>query len=152
VGNGKETDDDGREEDHQAGKRFHDGQEQGKKTPNELYLEDCTSCACVNPNLCCDTMLGICNLHYQGAKGHIYSTCTGHKYAGNHLTDGKNTIYNIHLTISITSDPGLNRPTSVRDMLPQISHGKYAAHKTVYQRLNKSVLIASSLGEKRFDQ
>jgi hypothetical protein len=44
-------------------------------------------------------MLGISNLHYQGAKGHIYSTCTEHKYAGNPLTDGENTIYNIHLTI-----------------------------------------------------
>jgi hypothetical protein len=69
-----------------------------KKTPNELYLEDCTSCACVNPNLGSDTMLGICNLHYQGAKGHIYSTCTWHKYAGNPLIDGENTIYSIHLT------------------------------------------------------
>jgi hypothetical protein len=46
-----------------------------------------------------DTMLGISNLHYQGAKGHIYSTCIGHKYAENPLTDGENTIYNIHLTI-----------------------------------------------------
>jgi hypothetical protein len=45
-----------------------------------------------------DTMLGICNLHYQVAKGHIYSTCTERKYAGNPLTDGENTIYNIHLT------------------------------------------------------
>jgi hypothetical protein len=49
-------------------------------------------------NLGSDTMLRICNLHYQGAKGHIYSTCTGCKYAGNPLTDRENTIYNIHLT------------------------------------------------------
>jgi hypothetical protein len=45
-------------------------------------------------------MLGICNLYYQGAKGHIYSTCTGRKYAENPLTDGENTMYNIHLTIT----------------------------------------------------
>jgi hypothetical protein len=45
-----------------------------------------------------DTMLGICNLHYQGAKGHIYSTYTGRKYAENPLTNRENTIYNIHLT------------------------------------------------------
>jgi hypothetical protein len=51
-------------------------------------------------------MLGICNLHYQGAKGHIYSTCTGHKYVGNPLTDGENIIYNIHLTISIELSVG----------------------------------------------
>jgi hypothetical protein len=44
-------------------------------------------------------MLGISNLHYQGAKGHIYTTRTWRKYAGNPLTDGENTIYNIHLTL-----------------------------------------------------
>jgi hypothetical protein len=42
-------------------------------------------------------MLGISNLHYQGAKGHIYSTYTGRKYAGNPLTDGENTIFTIKL-------------------------------------------------------
>jgi hypothetical protein len=47
-------------------------------------------------------LLGISNLHYQGAKGYIYSTCTWRKYAGNPLTDGKNTIYNIHLTASFS--------------------------------------------------
>jgi hypothetical protein len=47
-------------------------------------------------------MLGKGNLHYQGAKGHIYSTCTGRKYVGNPLTDGENTIYNIHLTYMTT--------------------------------------------------
>jgi hypothetical protein len=54
-------------------------------------------------NLGSDTMLGISNLHYQGAKGHIYSTCTGRKYAGNPLTDGENIIYNIHLTTTCTA-------------------------------------------------
>jgi hypothetical protein len=34
-----------------------------------------------------------------GPKATIYSTCTGHKYAGNPLTDGENIIYNIHLTV-----------------------------------------------------
>jgi hypothetical protein len=48
-------------------------------------------------------MLGISNLHYQGAKGHIYSTCIGRKYAENPLTDGENTIYNIYLTQTNTS-------------------------------------------------
>jgi hypothetical protein len=50
-------------------------------------------------SLCSDTMLGISNLHYQGAKGHIYSIYTERKYAENPLTNGKNTIYNIHLTV-----------------------------------------------------
>jgi hypothetical protein len=50
-----------------------------------------------------DTMLGIYKLHYQGAKGHIYSTCTERKYAENPLTDGENTIYNIHLTDRTTN-------------------------------------------------
>jgi hypothetical protein len=49
-------------------------------------------------------MLGISNLHYQGAKGHIYSTCTGRKYTGNPLTDGENTIYNIHVTVAMLCD------------------------------------------------
>jgi hypothetical protein len=43
-------------------------------------------------------VLRICNLHYQGAKGHIYSTYTGRKYAGNPLTGRENITYNIHLT------------------------------------------------------
>jgi hypothetical protein len=63
------------------------------------WIGDSTSCAC-EKNYSSDTILGICNLHYQGAKGHIYSTCTGRKYAENPLTDGENTIYNIHLTTS----------------------------------------------------
>jgi hypothetical protein len=46
-------------------------------------------------------------MHYQGTKGHIYSTCTGRKYAENPLTDRENTIYNIHLTppLKLMVDP-----------------------------------------------
>jgi hypothetical protein len=38
-------------------------------------------------------MLGIVNLYYIGAKGHIYIHVQVYKYAGNPLTGGETTIY-----------------------------------------------------------
>jgi hypothetical protein len=70
----------------------------GGSLDGERKLKNSLKLRVRNPNLGSDTMSELCNLHYQGAKGHIYSTYTGHKYAGNPLTDGENTIYNIHLT------------------------------------------------------
>jgi hypothetical protein len=87
---GSKADGRGRPSGHRGDRRIRDG----KSDRNQARVAR----AGERQNLCSDTMLGISNLHYQGAKGHIYNTCIGRKYAGNPLIDRENTIYNIHLT------------------------------------------------------